>query len=476
MASTKNLKRLFFVLFVAGLVWRTYIAYRFQTRAWIDEIWAVLNPGYKLFIGRGATIDDPIESGLRSWVPPLLLWAYLKLLSVFGVVRGVQVLPAVRIAITLFTALGLLTYSCLLRAKLNLRYWPILPLTVLFFNPEFVHYAATADLSVLGTPFLLIGLALVLMNDEKKPTLNSRLGGFLLVFSALVRFQYGVYVLCLLFALAKRREWRKFLELSAIGIGLLVFDFALNSLMYQKPILPVFNYFVANVGGLAANYGVTPFYFAFELLFRFTLMTTFFIVILTLPSAYRRLRYLTVTTVLFFAIHSFVGHKEYRFFYGPAVLFAGQAAAVFQKWIEGFPKYRGILAVSFLLVFATEATWRGLKKTGWRDFQIPSQLETLAGDQPDVKGLITYGWNGVFTGGHYTFHKNLPYVFLPERSWLRTSKLDPRQQYNYLVTGDSERIQGKPPCEKSVQSQEGATLYRCTVQEMERLITSSEGL
>ena len=120
-----------FILMV-GISLRVYAALNFQSRAWVDEIWVVFDLAYKLFSGAPAVIHTGIDDGIRSWVPPLLVAGYLRTLSFFGIESGITVLPIVRLTITMVSAVSFVVYAFLLQKKFQLRFFPVLPIFVLF--------------------------------------------------------------------------------------------------------------------------------------------------------------------------------------------------------------------------------------------------------------------------------------------------------------------------------------------------------
>ena len=453
MNKTRLLKIFFSAVVALAVAWRLYVAVRYQSRAWIDEMWVVLCPAYKLLTGVGEVKGD-WGYEIRSYLPPSLVFIYLKALELIGVRDGRVALAAVRVAITLTTAFSFLVFIRHLATRLKLKWLPVLPALALFAVPEFVHYGSTADLSVLGLPVLLLGLALG----------ETWLGFSFLCLSALIRFQYGVFPAFLLISFLMRREYRLAARLSALGAFAIVFEVAFNSAMYGHAVFPLLNYLRLNtVGGMAASFGEAPFYLAFEILWRFMTEPVFVLAVLMIPFSVRRLPFLTVASLAFFLMHMFVGHKEYRFFYGPAVLLAAIAAACFQKWVETNPA-RLRFAALWILFFVSFAAWRTEKKVRWADYEIPSKLETLAGAQPDARGLISFGWSGVYAGCNYTFYRPLPSINVSSPGELPAYKLN-AHDFNYVVAPESQ-----PPCAERVHAQGGAGLYRCSEEEVLRLL------
>lgn len=451
--NQRILKIAFVALIALAVVWRLYVAIRYQSRAWIDEMWVVLCPAYKLLTGAGEVKGDWAYD-IRSYLPPSLVFLYLKALDLIGVRDGRVALAAVRVAITLVTAGSFLIFIRHLAHANKLKWAPVLPALALFFVPEFVHYGATADLSVLGLPILLLGLTAG----------HTWLGFVLLCLSALIRFQYGVFPALLLVWFLARREHRLALRLAAVGALALVFEVAFNSYMYGRAVFPLLSYLRANtVGGMASSFGEAPFYLAFEILWRFMTEPVFALVVFMCVFSVKRLPFLTISSLVFFLLHMFVGHKEYRFFYGPAVLLTAVSAASFQKWVELNPA-RVRFAVLWIVAFAAFAGWRAEKKVRWADYEIPSRLETLAGAQSDIRGLISFGWSGVYAGCNYTLYRPLPSIHVSGPGELPAYKLK-AHDFNYVVAPESQ-----PPCAERVEARGGAGLYRCSEQEILRLI------
>ena len=75
---------LFFTIIAIGTLFRIFTAITFQSCAWIDEMWVVLSPAYKLAFGAGELKGDWVN-GIRSWLPPSLLAVQLRFLDLLGV-------------------------------------------------------------------------------------------------------------------------------------------------------------------------------------------------------------------------------------------------------------------------------------------------------------------------------------------------------------------------------------------------------
>ncbi|MEW6056060.1 MAG: hypothetical protein AB1540_05545 [Bdellovibrionota bacterium] len=453
------------------------MAINFQSRAWIDEIWVVLNPAYQLLTGVGhLSPHDWVVNQQRSWIPPYALFVYLKILGFLGIKNGVDVLAMVRLAITLASAAGFFAFTCLLARRFSLKYPPLAVVVALFFSPQFVHYSTLADLSVLAMPFVLVGLTLIFW-EAQKPKASPRvvLGCFLLaVGGGGIRFQFGLISLAVWIYLLAIRQFKVAAWLVAAGLAVLVIDFGFSSYIYGEPVLPIYRYAYADLfKGAGNDAGVRPFYYAFEILWRFMMEPAFLIAFLFLPSALMRVPALAIPSFVLALVFTVIGHKEFRYFYGPAVLLSGVGAAAFQKWFEERVKRQAARAcvVLVLLSFVFVASWRGVKKVRWGDYEIPSKLETFAGTQRDAKGLLVFGWAGIYTGGHYTFHRSLPYKFIENEGQVRQLLKDgglSSADFNYLIVPDTHG----QVCLDEVKREGGGVLFRCTEVELMHFLES----
>ena len=450
------------VTLLIGVILRVWVASHFQIRVWIDEVWVVLSPAYHLLTGVSA-FNEEWSQGIRDWIPPLLFKAILKFLHAAGLSRGSSALFGVRILIAGAQTASILYFCQYLIGRMRISRHAWLLFFVLLLTPELIHFASSADLSVIALPFLLFGIVFF-DADEKRGNCNSKvhLGAALLSFSALIRFQFALFPLCFLIFLIAKKKFKKAMHLTSIGIGFILLDLYVNHFMTGQMLFPMYRYFTLNtVGGLASSYGVTPFYFGFELLWKFVTEPVFILAALFSFFTYKKMPALVCASLVFYLLHLSVGHKEYRFFYGSAVLFAAIGTAGFlsanlnSKWIA-----------SFFILFLCVAGFRTVKKIDWHSFEIPSKLETLAGEQKDVRGLITVGWGGIYQGANYFFHQPLPYLFAENKNQLISKQANPAL-YSHLIVPAHEIA----PCAKMIQEERGGKLYACDFAEIKRYLT-----
>jgi hypothetical protein len=169
--------------------------------------------------------------------------------------------------------------------------------------------------------------------------------------------------------------------------------------------------------------------------------------------------------IALFAAHGASPHKEFRFFYGPAVLTAVWGGAALQGWLQNLPKKRQWLQIAAVVVLLGVGGWRAVKKVAWAQYEGPVRMTAAAGSREDVRGLIVYGWGGIQNGGHYAFQRAMPYEYAENLVALRERKLDPAL-YSHLVLPTNIIS----PCADWIESYSGAALYRCTTEELRGLL------
>lgn len=452
----------FAVTLALGLALRLAYAVFFQGRVWIDELWVALNPAYALVSGKGFLNPADWVLGIRSWLPPALLSLPLRFMALLGVEDPMVVHSVLRSLIAIATWYGLLRFLQALAVRLKLRQPPLLAAAFVFFTPEFIRQSTSADLSTLGLPPLLLGLSAALRGAAP-----ARIYPWLAL-SALLRYQYGVAAVGLAaFQLWGARGPRRRSLLAALAVSAaaaLFIEFAFNGVMYGRPILPLWNYFHQNTaGGMAAGFGVTPFYFAFEILWRFMTEPAFIVAALTLPLALKRAPEAAWPALALAAAHVAVGHKEFRFFYGPAILLAALGGAGLQAWAQASKKRAPALALAAIL-FTVVAAWRGVRKVDWLAFEVPAALEEKAGAMPGLKGVLVCGWGGIHSGGNYTVLRPVPYFFAETCEGLRRTALDVALYDAFIAP---QGVSDRPACGEPMARRHGAALYRCSREALE---------
>ncbi len=477
----KNISKILIILVVIG---RLAYAFNSQSRAWIDEVWVMMEPAFFKVTGFGYLNRDDWGSppyGIRSWIPPLILSSWLKMLHAitrfWSTHNGVLVIGLVRVSIGLLSVWAVWAYVRLLAKawKIEHRLW--WPLLALLASPMLILYNGFLELSVIAIPIYILSLFLLFGDGALAHGKRFMLGCAVLTFSALVRFHFLLFLVGFFLYLARHRHWRKLGVFVGVGFAVLAIDTLINSMAFGRFNLPLVYYFLGNFFyGLADGSGVVPFFVGFEYLFKFTTEPGFLgcIVVFVLGCwQYRRLpdvvQYSLWSLGLITAVHFGLGHKELRYFYPLGFLWLGLVTVAAEYTFSKNKTYKKIYILFYCLLFSF-SVWRGAAKTSWHQFEQPGKLSTWAGSNvSDLQGLIIVGWHGVYNGGHYSLHRPIPMVFMTALKDLKTAGLD-ATRFNYVIAPVSSPDFLRPPCAEQVRVEAEAALYRCTMDEVRALV------
>src|SRR5208283_176936 len=189
-----------------------------------------------------------------------------------------------------------------------------------YFGPRALSEVVAAHVLVIGLYLMAPGYA---VSDKRR----LMLAGFLLGLSAMMRIQLAPAVA--LIVLWPAAGWRRNLAPLALGgftafllFGLL--DWATWSYPWESLYRNVaLNWFY----GISGYWGVEPWYAYIDLLVEYwTVPFAVLVLVLARFGAYREKR-IALAALVIFAVHSAIGHKEWRFIY-PAILLAVIAAGI----------------------------------------------------------------------------------------------------------------------------------------------------
>jgi hypothetical protein len=156
------------------------------------------------------------------------------------------------------------------------------------------------------------------------------------------------------------------------------------------------------------------------------------IVTLGFLAGLRRTWPVALPTLLFFAVHSAIPHKELRFLYPVLPLFLLCAAVGLAVLVAKLPFLRwrqvavtGALALFLGVVFAVRACSVSFADIGqpmlgaegptsrlvWRAFDERNRLFKQAGSHADICGLAAPTMNAYWTGGYTYLHRPVPIVW-----------------------------------------------------------------
>ena len=437
------------VLIFLALGFRLVPALIFENMLWPDELYQTIEQAHRLVFGVGI-IPWEFRDGLRSYVFPGFLALFLLPFRFFQPSSSLYYIVFVK------TILSLLSCSLILSAyyygkKFGWRYAGFLGVFFLGFWYEFIYFAPKAIDSVVATYLLIPGLFLADWSLRSKDKRWVILSTCLLAVGTTFRMHYLIlWLVPLLFFLwtswrSKQLSWLLYFVMPAliifIGYGL-VDLYTLGSF---------FSSFMTNVRmnlleGVSRRWGVMPFFWYLEILWR-TLGLFLPLALIGLLVTFKRAKVLASSLIAVFLIHSFIGHKEYRFIFVvlPALfIFLALGFDWFLQKIKLFSISQVKIKI-FLLFFLAFSVFQAfdyrLDKVGydlgrgslWRAFEDNFVVYRYLSSLDDVWGIqdngSMMGWP--WSGGYYYLHHNVPIYDFDNKNDIYQNKVA-----NYVVTRD----------------------------------------
>jgi phosphatidylinositol glycan class B len=353
-----------------------------------DEVLQYLEPAYRLLTGDGIVTWE-YRYGMRSWLLPWLLAGPMAVGQAIGG-SWLTGIVAARIAgaiIGLIPVIGAWhlgrrlspTHGIVAMAAMAVWYEQIV----------FSTHLLTESLAT----SLFIGAAALI--DRKEPRSGIVAGGALLAFAVVFRFHYavaaGVFVL-----LAFSNDWKRWGWLIAGAVPVVLLSCAVDLAMGQWPFQWVWTNVQLNlIEGRSARFGLNEPWFFITAIWGQWGWLTVPIAILAVEAGkqYRPLLYAAIFNL---AVHSLVGHKEYRFIElttAALVLLAGIGSVNAWRWLENrrdraFPS--SITLAALLVAWAGTSAWLGTGRPLDQWFGRRStgpELVYAAGRDPRVCGV-----------------------------------------------------------------------------------------
>jgi hypothetical protein len=428
------------LLCAAGAV-RVGIASSDHGLYWPDEVFQSLEPAHRMVFGFGF-VPWEYQVGARSWVLPGVLALLMKAAAAAGVSTGVGLAAVAKVAMAVFTTLGLWGSVRLARA---LAGWSG-ALFALLLGAAFPLSLVLGHraLSETATAPLLVWAAVWTLERRDRSAL---LAGALSALSVALRPQNVIVLagLGLLLLLGKRLRSAALFAAAATAIGLLAGGL-LDWITWGAP----FHSLLVNVRfnlveGKAARYGVEAWSFYVTALGS-AIGPALFLMVAGLVSVARRAAALLAIAVVYLVVHSCVPHKELRFLMPVApiaIALAGAGLAVVAERLErrrrGPPAREerrasaapsrpvrmapalvlGGIACLLMAAQAARMTFAdvGESRAPWSKGSVWSardgvnRLLSRAGAQPDLCGLLLVNYGQIVYSGGYTYlHRDVPFV------------------------------------------------------------------
>lgn len=399
-----------------------------------DEVWQYVEPAYGLVTGDWIRTWD-IRLGIRSWLIPLILlpsvWSG-HLVDPAGELH--LILPRLAMVVV---SLGSVWAGWALGLRIS-RSHAIVAGFVAAVWIDFAYFASRTSSDTLSVLAVLPGLALLY---RFRDTGSARLAwgaGFLLGLGFIARFPLGP-ALAIPFLWAGRGDLRKAWPALLGGASLAVFcDVLANALMGQPPLLWIMRNVFANVVENRSHaYGLeTPDWYLRVLAWQWQYIAIALIPCILFGS--RRYPMLALSALAVIAVHSAIGHKEYRFILlgiSLLVLIAAIGSVDLWKWwaarracVSSTKAQAAIMALwlaASVQVAATEPF-----SINWAVGQAPLRAFQTVRDQPGLCGLATYRIRDVPFVSRAMLNRDVPVMLINSQAAMNVTT----RRYNVVIT------------------------------------------
>ena len=378
-----------------------------------DEIYQYLEPAHRLLYGYG-TITWEWRDGIRSWLPAVIFAVPMKLGEWIAPGTAAHIY-APRLMMALWSLA--LVWAAWRSARRHSPMHGLIAAAIAALWVEFIIYSAHPLTELMAT-FCIIP-ALVLASEDKVSRNKYIVVGFLLGLGVVFRPHYAPAVGIAVIMIAGL-DWRqRWLPMIAGGVIAILISSAVDIAEGQYPFEWFFNNYQRNVvDNVAARYGVSPFeaYIGFM---GYLLSIPLFIILFLLVRLGAKGNALFITVALVnILVHSFIGHKEYRFIAlstAALIIVAAHgtgylAQQISMKW---FARYQGVVAFALILLWLGASVWRTpvFLVLDQSQITIAAQAMDRYRNDPKLCGFGTVGIEFSELGGYSRLHRDVP-VFI----------------------------------------------------------------
>jgi GPI mannosyltransferase 3 len=400
-----------------------------------DEIGQYLEQSYRLLNGYGV-VPWEYRAGMRHWLFPILLAGPMALGHALAPDTLLNViLPK---TLTIIFSLGIVWSAYRLGRVVSQTHAIIAAIASAFWF-EMILFSGHTLTEPVATSAILCASALL----YSKPLLPRHLfiAGLLLGLSFILRFHYAPAIAVIgIFALASEFKTR-IVPLFLGGLTALLIGSAIDVYMGMTPFYWVYENIHQNIIlKKAATFGVDGPEFYPIMLIAIWSFSAIPIVLLNIVS-FKKYRPLFYAATLNFIIHSFIGHKEYRFIFLSTIVFfilAVIGSVDIMKVIQNRTHSKTARSLPYILVLLWIFTSAALVLTSPRTrlWQHNGTMEmmTLAGRDPQLCGIAIREKGIWMTGLHSYLKRDVPIVSLSESDLMLTD--NPR--FNRIIAADNE--------------------------------------
>ncbi len=355
-----------------------------------DEVWQYIEPAYGLVTGDWIRTWD-IRLGIRSRLIPLVLLGPVWLGHALDPAGELHlVLPRLFMVVL---SLGTVWAGWSLGLRISRRHAIVAGFVAAVWI-DFAYFASRTSSDTFSVLAILPGLALLYRYRERGGA-GLMLAGFLLGLGFITRFPLGP-ALAIPFLWAGRADFRKaWAPLIAGALGAIACDMLANAATGQLPLVWIVRNVVANViDHRARAFGVEPpWWYAQVLAWQWM-----YIAVALVPSiafGARRYPMLFGTALAVIAVHSGIGHKEYRFVLlgvSLLVLLAAVGSVDLAEWLARGRKavVRPVWLLALWLGASVQVAASEPFVINWTVGKAPLEVMRTVRAAPGLCGVATY--------------------------------------------------------------------------------------
>jgi hypothetical protein len=422
----------------AGILLRGIAAVFTITVAYPDEHQQFLEQAQSLAFGGPAVQFWDQERGVRNLLYPYVLAGLLFIVEAIGIVD-----PFAQVACLRFILSTTILLLFVWFARRDQARGHVVRAFGLVFLASITTSVVYINVRVLSENAMMIPLLLGLLCLERRPAMAGWWWGVMFA----VRFQAGFLILGFFLVALNQDFFSRFAKSTTLwrmrtfrmGLGFL-FSFCLFVGLLDRLTLggwfhsPLEYYQAQIVEGVAANFGVSPWYTYFLWLGAAFLGTSVLCALFFALGAIKDWQLALVCT-LFLIGHSLVGHKEFRFLWcalplGLILTSRGMEAA----WNWWGTRPRRELAASLVLASFVLGSLICLSILKWRQDAHRSSAQALAvvGKQPNATGVAMCGLPSWQSGNYFFLRRSIPLVFI-DREAISSKVPALEANINYLI-------------------------------------------
>jgi len=431
----------FCLIFCLSLAVRAVASCTSFAQIYPDEIYQTVEMAHKLAFGKAITYWE-FRVGARSWFLPGILAGVYKILDFFGVKNALHLNIGIKLFFSLLHSLSIgVIYLILRNFKLSkgLSFLFSLPLAVSYF----LAYVSVRTLSESASlPFMVFALYFAVRYVDSSENRHLFWSVFMSGIAFMIRFQNAVFAfgLALALFLASKKRFKAALVFGFGYIGMMLLQGLLDLFTWGKFMQSFLTYLDYNILQKFSDRtgGVSPWYYYFadvaETFHPITYISAVLLLILSVIhfGKLKKVIVFALPFILFFAVHSAIGHKQPRFVFASyfALIALSSAAFAFVAARVSENRRFSVVLISLLLLFSLEAApyhkyrelWnnsftseafsdnrsdRGLRKRFSGILEIASET----GQIKELERAFIFGIPQIWSGGYAYFHRDAPLFY-----------------------------------------------------------------